>query len=53
VKQGEDSGRAVGGGQVEIGHATAEWGMSVAEVVVDVEAGGHSGKPVARVFDGK
>ncbi len=34
----EDAGRAVGGVQVEVGHAAAEEWVALAEVVVDVES---------------
>ena len=36
VQQGEDPQRAVGGDQIEIGHAASEQRMSLAEIVVDV-----------------
>ena len=49
VQQGEDPQLAVGSGKVEIGHATSEQRVSLAEVVVDVEAGHHSGEALARL----
>jgi hypothetical protein len=50
VQQGEDPQRAVGGDDVEIGHAASEQRMSLAEVVVNVQAGHHSGEPLARLI---
>ena len=49
VQQGEDAGRAVGGLQVEVGHAPPEQRVALAEVVVDVEAGDHPGDVPARL----
>src|SRR5919198_2395089 len=43
VQQGEYSQWAVGGDQVEIGHAAPEQWMSVTEVVMDVQPGDDSG----------
>ena len=39
VQQLEDSERAVGGHEVQIGHPASEQRMSLAEVVVDVQPG--------------
>ena len=41
VQQGEDPQRAVGGDQVEIGHAASEQRVSLAEVVMNVQTGHH------------
>jgi hypothetical protein len=49
VQQAEDAQRAVGGDQVEIGHAAPEHRVSLAEVVVDVQAGHHRGESRARL----
>ncbi len=49
VQQGEDPQRAVGGDQVEIGHAAPEQRVSLAEVVMNVQAGHHRGEPLARL----
>jgi hypothetical protein len=38
VQQGEDPHRAVGGDQVEIGHATPEQRVPFAEVIVNVQS---------------
>ena len=43
VQQGEDARRAVGGDQVQIGHAPPEQRVPLSEVVVDVEPGQHAG----------
>src|SRR5204863_9660496 len=43
VQQGEDPQRAVGGDQVEIGHAAPEQRVSLAEVVLKVQTGDHRG----------
>ena len=47
VQQGVYRRRAVGGDQVEIGHAAPEQGVSLTEVVMDVQAGHHPGVPLA------
>ena len=44
VQQGEDPQRAVGGDQVEIGHAASEQRVSLAEVVMNVQTGHHRGE---------
>ncbi len=49
VQQGEDPQRAVGGDQVEIGHAASEQRVSLAEVVVNVQTGHHRGESFARL----
>jgi hypothetical protein len=49
VQQGEDPQRAVGGDQVEIGHAASEQRVALAELVVDVEARHHPGVAPARL----
>ena len=49
MQQGEDPQRAVGGDQVEIGHAAPEQRVSLAEVVMDVQTGHHRGEPLARL----
>src|SRR5205085_5085169 len=49
VQQLEDPPFAVGGGQVEIGHAASEERMSLAELVVNVQPGDDSGEPLARL----
>ena len=49
VQQGEYPQRAVGGDQVEIGHAAPEQRVSLTEVVVNVQAGHHRGEPLARL----
>jgi hypothetical protein len=41
VQQRVDAQRAIGGDQVEIGHPTADQGVAVADVVVNVQAGHH------------
>ncbi len=50
VKQGEDPTRPLRGDQVEIGHATTEHRVSLAELVVNVQAGHHRGVPLARLL---
>ena len=47
VQQLEDPQWAVGGDQVEIGHAASEQRVSLAEVVMDVQAEHHRGEAVA------
>ena len=49
MQQGEDPQRAVGGDEVEIRHAASEQRVSLAEVVVDVQAGHHRGESAARL----
>ena len=49
VQQLEDPQRAVGGHEVQIGHAASEQRMSLAEVVVDVQPGDDPGEPFARL----
>ena len=49
VQQLEDPQRAVGGDEVEIGHAASEQRVSLAEVVVDVQAEHHRGESPARL----
>ena len=49
VQQREDPQRAVGGDEVEIGHAAPEQRVPLAEVVVDVQAGHHRGEALARL----
>ena len=49
MQQGEDPQRAVGGDQVEIGHAASEQRVSLAEVVVDVQTEHHRGEASARL----
>jgi hypothetical protein len=39
VQQGEDPQRAVGGDQVEIGHAASEQWVPLAEVVMNAQTG--------------
>src|SRR5712692_2763026 len=46
VQQGEYSQRAVGGDEVEIGHAAPEQRVSLTEVVMNVQAGHHPGDPL-------
>ena len=53
VQQVEDARGAVGGLQVEVGHAPPEQRVSLAEVVVDVEAGEHRGDVRARLVHGQ
>ena len=47
VQQGEYPQRAVGGDQVEIGHAAPEQRVSLTEVVMDVQTGHHRGESFA------
>ena len=49
VQQGEDPERAIGGDQVEIGHAASEQRVSLAEVVVDVQTEHHRREASARL----
>ncbi len=49
MEEGEYPHRAVGGDQVEIGHAASEQRVSLAEVVVNVQAGHPRGEPRARL----
>ncbi len=49
VQQGEDPQRAVGGDQVEIGHAASEQRVALAQVVVDVQTGHLRGEARARL----
>jgi len=49
VQQLEDSPRAFGGDEVEVGHAASEQRMSLPEVVVDVEPGDDPREPFARL----
>jgi hypothetical protein len=49
VQQGEDPHRAVGGDQVEIGHAAPEQRVPVAEVIMNVQSGHPRGVPLARL----
>ena len=49
VQQLEDPERAVGGHEVQIGHAASEQRVSLAEVVVDVQPGDDPGEPFARL----
>ena len=49
VQQGEDPQRAVGGDQVEIGHAASEQRVSLAEVVMNVQTEHHRGESSARL----
>ena len=49
MQQGEDACRAVGGVQVEVGHAPPEQRVSLAEVVADVETGNHRGDVLTRL----
>jgi hypothetical protein len=44
-----DAPRAVGGHDVQIGHASSEQGMSWSEVVVDVETRHHGGDALTRL----
>src|SRR5262249_21677690 len=46
MQQGEHPQWAVGGDQVQIGHAAPEQRVSLAEVVVDVETRHHPGEPL-------
>ena len=49
VQKGEDSQRAAGGDQVEIGHTSSQQRVSLAEVIVNVQAGLHRGEPSPRL----
>src|SRR5215468_5619172 len=49
VQQGEYPQRAVGGDQVEIGHAAPEQWVSLTEVVTNVQTRHHRGEPLARL----
>ena len=49
MQQGEHACGAVRGVQVEVGHAPPEQRVSLAEVVVDVEAAEHRGDARARL----
>jgi hypothetical protein len=49
VQEGEDPQLAVGGDQVEIGHAASEQRVSLTEVVMNVKARHHPGKTFARL----
>jgi hypothetical protein len=49
VQQLEDSDRAGGSHEVQVGHAPSEQRMSLAEVVVNVQPGADSGEPFARL----
>ena len=49
VQQGEDPQRAVGGDQVEIGHAASEQRVALAQVVMDVQTGHHRGESLTRL----
>jgi hypothetical protein len=49
VEQGEDPHRAVGGDEVEVGHAAPEQRVPLAEVVVNVQTGHHRGELPARL----
>jgi hypothetical protein len=49
VQQGEHAKRAVGGDQVQIGHAAPEQRVSLTEVVMNVQARHHPGEPFARL----
>src|SRR5256886_17689719 len=53
VEQGKNPQGAVGGDQVEVGHAASEQGVSLAEVVADVEARYHRGESPAGLFHGE
>jgi hypothetical protein len=53
VQQGEHPQRAVAGDQVEIRHAPSEQRVSVAEVVVNVQAGHLSGHSSPRLVHGE
>jgi hypothetical protein len=53
VQQLEDSERAAGGDQVQIGHAASEQRMSLAEVVVNVQPGPDPDEPPARLVHGR
>jgi hypothetical protein len=50
VEESEDAQRTAGGDQVEIRHAPPEQRVSLAEFVVDVEAGDHPGDVLARLI---
>src|SRR6266536_2961203 len=47
--RGEDPQQAVGGDQVEIGHAASEQRVSLAEVVMNVQTRHHRGESFARL----
>ena len=49
MEKGEDPQRAVGGDQVEIGHAASEQRMSLAEIVMNVQTGHRRGESSARL----
>jgi hypothetical protein len=49
VQEGEDARWPVRGFQVEIGHASAEQRMALAEVVMDVKARDHPCETLARL----
>src|SRR4029079_11006309 len=49
VQQRENPQRAVGGDDVEIGHAPTKQRMAVAEIVANIETGHDAGEPRARV----
>src|SRR6202022_2375880 len=49
MEEGEYPQRALGGDQVEIGHAAPEQRVSLTEVVMNVQAGHHRGEPLARL----
>ena len=49
MEEGEDPQRAVGGDQVEIGHAAPEQRVSGAEVVANVQTRHHRGPSLARL----
>ena len=49
VQQGEDPQRAVGGDQVEIGHAAPEQRVALAQVVMNVQPRHHPGEALARL----
>lgn len=48
MEQREDPHRSVGRDEVEVGHPASQQGVSVAEVVGDVEAGEETGEALAR-----
>jgi hypothetical protein len=50
VQQGEDPQRAVGGDQVEVGHAASEQRVPLAEVVMNPQAGHLRGESSARLI---
>src|SRR5215813_9037491 len=49
VQQREHAQRTTCGNEVEIGHATPEQRMSLAEVVANIQTGDHRGEPLARL----